>query len=621
VPPQAFDLDLKVSSEEAVGNLLKGTDGHDSFLGRYLREDSGSDFIYANLDSELKEMILKGCRYKKKRYETFVPALIRVYARDLLGNKQIKGAVENENRPTLQKGLVEVKILLESREEHKRFLYTLFGLDQSWSRAGKGAVFDIALKGLKLALATLPFGLGIAAEAGLGIAQGLWKRTRGDATASVLGGLAEAGGHWREMSEEEQRFFCYRLEREKGLEPDTTFPFYRNYFDPGSGFGRRLEEYVEQHAPEIWAKLEEKPEVRDLLRSIHLFSQRLGEIEQRLTALEQRLAQVEQELTTVKTHVAELTYKLGRFEEAITSAGTTQGNEGIDLYRLGRFAEALAQYDRTILLNPSEPAPHNNKGASLHKLGQYEDALAEYDLAIRLNPSDPDYFYNKGLAFVELGLFEEALVEYGRAIQLDPDDPRYHAFESVALTRLDRHDDALVEIAKAVELDPTNPDYRLKKGNRLSTLGQFEEALVEYDLAIQLDPSEPLYHDNKGLACAKLGRHADAVMEHDQAILLNRSNPDYHSNKANALSNLGRFREASVEFDLAIQLDPSDPDYHSNEGNALCRLARLEEALVEYDRAIQLNPSEPSYHDNKAIALSNLGRDAEAFAESEKAQL
>src|SRR3989441_13254517 len=57
--------------------------------------------------------------------------------------------------------------------------------------------FDIALKGLKLALATLPSGLAIAAEAGLGIAQGLWKRTRGDATASVLGDLrrrAATGG-------------------------------------------------------------------------------------------------------------------------------------------------------------------------------------------------------------------------------------------------------------------------------------------------------------------------------------------------------------------------------------------------------------------------------------------
>src|SRR3989442_13162991 len=180
-------------------------------------------------------MILKGCRYKKKRYETFVPALIRVYARDLLGNKQIKGAVENENRPTLQKGLVEVKILLESREEHKRFLYTLFGLDQSWSRAGKGAVFDIALKGLKLALATLPFGLGIAAEAGLGIAQGLWKRTRGAAAASVLGGLAEAGGPWREMFVEEEGFFCYPLEREKRLETGTSVPLYQKKFCPRIG--------------------------------------------------------------------------------------------------------------------------------------------------------------------------------------------------------------------------------------------------------------------------------------------------------------------------------------------------------------------------------------------------
>ncbi len=54
-------------------------------------------------------------------------------------------------------------------------------------------------------------------------------------------------------------------------------------------------------------------------------------------------------------------------------------------YRLGQYAEAIAEYDRSIALNPSDPNPHTGRGDALAALDQLDPALAEFVAALQID--------------------------------------------------------------------------------------------------------------------------------------------------------------------------------------------------------------------------------------------
>src|SRR5712691_2479158 len=326
---------LSVSREEAFGNTKVGRGSHDDncFLREYLRQycgASGGDFIFQNLDLdiELEQMILKGTRYEQRGYETFVPPLIRVHAEVLCKNRSIEAAIARKDPQMVKEGFAQVRGLLERRNEETSFLHTVFGLDSSWFAATKGLGFETAMHVVKETLkAVLPFGSEILALAGLGIAQGLWRRAKGG-KASVLEGLAVAGNLWKKMSEEEQRFLCYRLERARKLEPDTTFISLQNLFDPSSRIQKHLEDQINEHADEIWEALQKAPEAKVLVDRMDWFERRLTALEQDVAHLKAEAAQQRLE-GSVELTPSNVSGRLGVNEEYVVGLGSGEADEKI----------------------------------------------------------------------------------------------------------------------------------------------------------------------------------------------------------------------------------------------------------------------------------------------------
>ncbi len=64
--------------------------------------------------------------------------------------------------------------------------------------------------------------------------------------------------------------------------------------------------------------------------------------------------------------------------------------------------DAIANYDKTIQLNPTHISAWNNKGIALSRLKRYEEAIKCYDKAIEINPNHANAWYNKAKAFRDL---------------------------------------------------------------------------------------------------------------------------------------------------------------------------------------------------------------------------
>src|SRR5208282_4401642 len=86
----------------------------------------------------------------------------------------------------------------------------------------------------------------------------------------------------------------------------------------------------------------------------------------------------------------------------------------------GELYRAIADYDETIRLNPTDANALKNRGNVYFERKDYDHAIADYDAAIRLDPKFAFAFNNRGNAYKAKGDLNRAIADYDAAIRLDP---------------------------------------------------------------------------------------------------------------------------------------------------------------------------------------------------------
>ena len=121
-------------------------------------------------------------------------------------------------------------------------------------------------------------------------------------------------------------------------------------------------------------------------------------------------------------------------DEALRSPATTPNeivathvNRGILHLRRGNIEQAMADFDRAMTLDPSEPETYLNRGSALMRREDSANAIAMFNEAIQRNTRRPELaYYGRGLANELSGNIRGAYQDYRRASQLAPrwDEPR-----------------------------------------------------------------------------------------------------------------------------------------------------------------------------------------------------
>ena len=77
-------------------------------------------------------------------------------------------------------------------------------------------------------------------------------------------------------------------------------------------------------------------------------------------------------------------------------------NRGIAKFNLLDFNGAIADYIKSIELNPSHAPTYYNRGIAKVNLGEFYDAILDFNKAIELNPNHAQAYLNRGIAKVNL---------------------------------------------------------------------------------------------------------------------------------------------------------------------------------------------------------------------------
>lgn len=111
---------------------------------------------------------------------------------------------------------------------------------------------------------------------------------------------------------------------------------------------------------------------------------------------------------------------------------STYMNRGVEWRHKGEDDRALADYNKSIELNPSNSVVYNDRGNVWVDKGQYNQAMADYDQSIRLDPTYAKAFTNRGVLRLNNQEWASASEDFAHAHDLNSKDDYAVLWQAIA---------------------------------------------------------------------------------------------------------------------------------------------------------------------------------------------
>ena len=93
-------------------------------------------------------------------------------------------------------------------------------------------------------------------------------------------------------------------------------------------------------------------------------------------------------------------------------------NRGLVYLKKGQFGPAMADFNKAIVLDPSDYRAYNNLGVIYGQLGQFDSAIECFNITLYLNQSFDMAYVNRGSSYEKIGNRERAVLDYQKACDL-----------------------------------------------------------------------------------------------------------------------------------------------------------------------------------------------------------
>jgi tetratricopeptide (TPR) repeat protein len=184
-------------------------------------------------------------------------------------------------------------------------------------------------------------------------------------------------------------------------------------------------------------------------------------------------------------------------------------------------AEAIADYDRSLALDPTNARAFNNRALAHAALGQPDLALADYAAAIKLDPGYLRAYENRLRLLEQRGDLKGMAADYRQLAALDPQHAaRYRYREGSALHGLRDFAGARRAYDAAITADPQQVDALYERGLLSFAEGSHPAAIADLDAALRLSPRAANAYYARGLAYSASADQTRAIADFSQALAL-----------------------------------------------------------------------------------------------------
>ncbi|QGJ71678.1 Hypothetical protein PBC10988_33850 [Planctomycetales bacterium 10988] len=154
----------------------------------------------------------------------------------------------------------------------------------------------------------------------------------------------------------------------------------------------------------------------------------------------------------------------------------------------GAFESALADFEKSLLLDDTRWLAYHNRGFCYANLGNFKLALQDFEKTLALNPDYGKAYINRGEVHYAQGDFQKAVENYSAALRLDNQDAETFNRRGHALFLAKRYQDSLNDYNQAIRLNPRKAEYLINRGDLHYDRGEFARASADFRQAFQVEP-------------------------------------------------------------------------------------------------------------------------------------
>jgi tetratricopeptide (TPR) repeat protein len=188
----------------------------------------------------------------------------------------------------------------------------------------------------------------------------------------------------------------------------------------------------------------------------------------------------------------------------------------------------------------------------------YPAALDNFDRTLRLDPEQPAALFYKGLAYAATGDTSTAVQYLQDAHSREPRQPEILHQLAFLLNAWRAPEEAARYAAQGLRLDPTSGLLHYDYGRQFDLQAQPDSALWHYRRALELDTAVYRADYRLGLAAAKLKNYASVIQHMQRALRRNPRLPQARGLLAEALEAQGRPLEALTQYRLLVSENPGN---------------------------------------------------------------
>jgi tetratricopeptide (TPR) repeat protein len=131
---------------------------------------------------------------------------------------------------------------------------------------------------------------------------------------------------------------------------------------------------------------------------------------------------------------------------------------------------------------------HLNRGNGYQFKNDNDQAIADYDRSIRLNPGDARAFYSRGNAYSNKAQHERAVADFDRAIALNPEYASALNSRCYEQAILGRTTQALADCNASLRLRPGDAPTLDSRAFTYLKMRQWDKAIADYDAVLRISP-------------------------------------------------------------------------------------------------------------------------------------
>lgn len=237
-------------------------------------------------------------------------------------------------------------------------------------------------------------------------------------------------------------------------------------------------------------------------------------------------------LETDPVEISKIEGYLQNIEVSLThnpQAGALYIKKASLLTALGKYNEAKLSLDQAIILNPDPAALffiYYRRGDLNYKLELFEKSIADFSKSIELQPQYEWAYLDRGMALADKGKVLEAEKDFLKALELKPNWG--DAFYCLGISYQDqgKTEKAMDYFKLAVKDTDNQLLFKDKAYNNIGILynrqKKYNESVLYFDKAIELNPNYSLAYINRAIAKYQLNDIDGVCSDLQRAIELGR---------------------------------------------------------------------------------------------------